>query len=447
MKRKAFVLLLAATPLAFGLAASAPATDPSTTPATLIRDVRIFDGDAVIEHGSVLVRGGLIAAVGKRIVPPPGAEVIDGAGKTLLPGLIDGHVHVSDSAKVAGPLALEQAALYGVTTMLEMGTADPVTYRGFKSDLKAGKYPLAADLFTAGVPATVPNGHGDPRHLNPTLTRPEQADGWVADRVKDGSDYIKIMQETFGEHGRNIPTLDDATIQAIVVAAHKRGKLTVAHTLEQFRAKNVISDGVDGLAHISPYNPPDADFGTFMKAHHAFQSTNLISYAPPAFKAALAADPDLRPLMPGYMIDGLEHARPFPDAHHDYSMAALKLLVKAGVPIIAGTDIGYPYAPLLHAELAIMTQDGGMSPIAALRAATSTPASIYHLADRGRIAKGLRADLLLMAGDPTRDILATRHIVRVWLHGRTVDRDAIRALVMAAPAPPPMGPPPAPPAR
>jgi imidazolonepropionase-like amidohydrolase len=420
---------------------STAATSAQADPATLIRNVRIFDGSKVIGLGSVLIDGTKIIRVGPSIPAPKGATIIDGTGKTLLPGLIDSHVHMTDTADKAGGLGLEQAALYGITTVIEQGVADPVSFIAFRRDIKAGKYPDGADLFTAGVGATAPGGHGDMRHLNPTLTVPSQADAWVAQRVKDGSDHIKIISETFAHRGQNIPTISAETLKAVVDAAHKRGKLVVAHTLQPERALAAVNAGIDGLVHVTPYYVPDPKLAQAMKRHHTFQSTNFIAYAPPLYKAELAADPDLRPLMPSFMIEGLEHARPFAaNANHAYSMGSLKLMRAAGVPILTGTDIGYPYSPLLHAEIAIMARDGGMSAVQALAAATSTPARIYHYTDRGRIAPGLRADLLLVNGDPTKDIAATRRIVGVWIKGHKVDRAATVKKVMEAPVPPPMGP-------
>jgi hypothetical protein len=203
--------------------------------------------------------------------------------------------------------------------------------------------------------------------------------------------------------------------------------------------------GVDGLVHISPYDPPSPDFGKFMAAHHTFESTNLISYAPVSYKQELATDPDLSPYMPKDMIAGLANARLFADSHHEYSMAALKEIHEAGVPVLAGTDIGYPYAPLLHAELEIMVKDGGFTPTQALQAATGNPAKVYPmLADRGRIAPGMRADLLLLDGDPTQNILATRKIVKLWRMGREIDRNELKVEVTAPELPKggPGGPPP-----
>lgn len=85
------------------------------------------------------------------------------------------------------------------------------------------------------------------------------------------------------------------------------------------------------------------------------------------------------------MIDGLANPRPFPDAKHEHTVAALKLLNAAKVPIIAATDIGYPYSPLLHAEIEIMVKDGGYKPAQALAAVTTNTADAYRLKDRGRI--------------------------------------------------------------
>jgi imidazolonepropionase-like amidohydrolase len=327
--------------------------------------------------------------------------------------------------------------------MMDMGVDNAFDYQVFMHKIKDNEFRTGADLFTAGVGASVPGGHGAVRGTPELLfSSPEQAQPWVDGRSAAGSDYIKIFSETFAEHGRNIPTLTDAELAAVVTAAHHDHLLAITHTLQEARARRAVLAGVDGLAHISPYDKPSPDFGTFLAEHHVFQSTNLISYAPVSYKKELAEDPSLAPYMPKFMIEQLETARPFPDAKHEYSMEALKEIHAAGVPVVAGSDIGYPYAPLLHAELEIMVKDGGFTPIEALETATSNPAKVYPmLADRGRIAPGMRADLLLVEGDPTRDILATRRIVRVWRMGAEIDRSALKA-ELTAPELPRGGPPP-----
>jgi imidazolonepropionase-like amidohydrolase len=108
----------------------------------------------------------------------------------------------------------------------------------------------------------------------------------------------------------------------------------------------------------------------------------------------------------------------------NHARAAVAALVAAGVPILAGTDAGNPgtaHGASLHRELELLVS-AGMTPVQALRAATSVPARVFSLRDRGRIAPGFRADLVLVAGEPDRDILATRRIVGVWRNGAAVAR-------------------------
>ena len=102
----------------------------SQTKSLAIRNVRIFDGTKVIARGTVVVTDGKISAVGANVSIPRGAEIVDGEGKTLLPGLIDGHVHMSDTSLTRGAMPLEQATIYGITTVLEMGVGNPDDYPG-----------------------------------------------------------------------------------------------------------------------------------------------------------------------------------------------------------------------------------------------------------------------------------------------------------------------------
>ena len=209
--------------------------------------------------------------------------------------------------------------------------------------------------------ATVPGGFGNGSQKF-TITTPEEARGWVDARLAQGSDYIKRFSQDGTGHNRPVPTLSDETIAALIAAAHARGVVAVAHTLRQARAERAIAAGIDGLVDITLYDAPDADFGQFAAAHHIFYSTNIVSYAPPAVKVELATDADLAPYMPSYVIEQLKTSRAFPDAHHEYSIAAFKQLHAAHVKIVCGTDIGEPYAPLLHVELDLMVKDGGMTP-------------------------------------------------------------------------------------
>jgi cytosine/adenosine deaminase-related metal-dependent hydrolase len=165
---------------------------------TLIRDVLVFDGDKPVGQRSVLIVGDRISNPDFRGKPATGTTIIDGKGKMLMPGMIDAHVHAMQG--------LDTALLFGVTTQLDMFTA-PDMNKDAKAKTKAGGNSDITDLYSAGWLATVPNGHGTQFGIAvPTLTTPQEADAWVAARVGEGSDYIKIVNESGETVGRTMPT-------------------------------------------------------------------------------------------------------------------------------------------------------------------------------------------------------------------------------------------------
>ncbi len=393
-------------------------------PPQMVRDVRVFDGAAVREHQDVLLQNGFISAIGRHIPTTPGATVISGAGRTLLPGLIDAHVHIPKEASVA----LQQGIDLGVTTQLDMYSS-PDKLPTLKALEKTDGANLS-DLRTAGMGATVPGGHPTPPGGGglPTLTRPDEAQAFVDARIAEGADYIKVILDDFSEFHRQIPTLDDETLRAVVVAAHQRGKLVVAHVLTAKYAREAIEAGVDGLAHMYEGAEFDGDFGAFAAQHHIFVIPTLsVIYLDCGQSPgpATAQDSRLYPYIREKWLPGL-NVPPNPKLNSvcDSTRKGMKQLVTARVPILAGTDApvqGTTYGASLHEELRLLVGTG-LTPIQALTAATESPARIFHLDDRGRIAAGLRADLVLVEGDPTKDIAATENIVTIWKKGVPVNR-------------------------
>ncbi len=127
----------------------------------------------------------------------------------------------------------------------------------------------------------------------------------------------------------------------------------------------------------------------------------------------------------------MEADKPNPQLNHlcNGTDEGMRQLLKAHVPILTGTDApvsGSTYGASVHVEMALLVRDG-LTPVQALAAATSVPAKTFHLEDRGRIREGLRADLVLVQGDPTSDIFATRDIVAVWKKGIRVERSPLVA--------------------
>ncbi len=404
-----------------GLALAGSSGVPS--PSQLIRDVRVFDGERVLEHRSVLVANGVIAKLGDASLSAPGADVVEGGGRTLLPGLIDAHVHMADQVEEAA----RQALAFGVTTQLDMWNAG-ARLRRIKA-LEAADPPDAADVRTAGTGATAPGGHptqmGGPPF--PTVSRPDEAQAFVDARIAEGSDYIKIIYDdarTWTWRTTRVPTLDVATLRALVAAAHRRGKLAIVHVLAEEQAREAIEAGADGLAHLFAGESAGPGFGDLAASRRVFVVPTL-SVADMACgkpqAPALLADARLGPRIEEQWRKTMEMAKPDPDKTRFCRATedALRQLVRAHVPVLAGTDAPIPgvtYGASLHGELELLVA-GGLTPLQALAAATAAPARAFRLADRGLVREGLRADLLLVEGDPTRDILATRNVVAVWKRG------------------------------
>ena len=391
----------------------------------IFRDARVFDGARVLPRASVLVRNGRVVAIGQEIKAPDGASVIDAQGKTLLPGLIDSHTHVF------GPEVLRAALVFGVTTEFDMFMSNAML-TNIRKVVAGEKSADIADLRSAGTLVTAPGGYGTEYGLPiPTLSSPEQAQAFVDARIAEGSDYIKIVYDNGKALGLNFPTLSQETLKAVIAAAHARKKLAIVHIGSLQYAREAVEAGADGLAHLFIDRSPDAGFGRLMASHHAFAIptlTVLESVSGRRGGDALARDPAIAPfLSPGGQVE-LNRAFPaLPRAATNYAVAedAVRQL-RAHVPILAGTDAPNPgttHGASLHRELELLVH-AGLTPVEALAAATSVPAKQFGLEDRGTIAPGQRADLLLVDGDPTADIKATRKIAGVWKLGVAVDRNA-----------------------
>lgn len=412
----------------------------------VIRNARVFDGRNVSSSSDVWVQDGYIKAVGMDFKVPAHVTVINATGDTLLPGFIDSHTHTWGDAS-------REALVFGVTTELDMFT-DPHYAATVKKEEAEGKDLNMADLRSAGYLATVPGGHGTEYGMPvPTLTSPGEAPAWVDARVAEGSDYIKIIYDDGSTYGRHIPTLSKETMKAIIDAAHKRGKLAVVHIGDQLGAKDAINAGADGLAHLFADSEPNADFASLVAAHHAFvipTLTVLESVSGIPSGESLTIDPRLEPYLTPENIANLKRSFGQLPTHPSerYAETTVRELMVAHVPILAGTDSPNPgtaHGASIHRELELLVRSG-MTPEQALAAVTSVPAKEFHLNDRGEIAPGKRADLLLVKGDPTHDITATRDIVAVWKLGTQDDRAAYQAEVASrrkqaeaageAPAPP-----------
>lgn len=402
-------------------------------PRFAIEHVRVFDGVVKLEDQTVLVENGRVAAVGKGVRAPKGAPVFDGAGRTLLPGLVDAHTHVFfDAAK--------DALAFGVTTELDMGTHANLL-PGFKKKREDLSNATEADVFSAGFLATAPKGHGTEYGLPvPTLTKPEEADAWVEARLAEGSDYIKLVYDDGSAWGLSFPTLDRATLGAVVRAAHVRKKLAVVHIGRRRDARAAIEEGVDGLVHVFADERADDAFLKLAKERGIFVIPTLaVMESLSGSTGKVLADPDLSPFLGSTHRQTLGASFPFSkkgSAAFETALANVRLLKAAGVPILAGTDAPNPgtaHGASVHREMELLVS-AGLTPLEALRAATSLPVEKFGVPERGRVAKGMRADLVIVDGDPTENITRTRRIDAIYENGRFVARERFDPNAHSAPA-------------
>jgi imidazolonepropionase-like amidohydrolase len=404
---------------AFTASQPGPAAQAS---ALAISNVRLFDGERVTPRTTVVVKDGLIASVGG--AAPQGAEIVDGAGKTLVPGLIDAHTHAFGDA-------LARALVFGVTTELDMFTDHRFAGAMRAEQRSAAGAPRRADLFSAGTLVTAPKGHGTEYGMAiPTIASPGEAAAFVDARIAEGSDYIKIVYDNGDTYGLKIPTIDRPTMAAAIEASRARKKLAVVHIGSRQGAEEAIDAGASGLIHIFADAAADPAWVARVAGARAFVTPTLTvteSSTGVAGAAGLPKDARLARFVTPQEATALAGSFPWAGkSKHRMAnaFATTKLLYDAGVPILAGTDAPNPgtaHGVSMHRELELLVQ-AGLTPQAALAAATSVPARVFGLADRGRIAQGMRADLLLVEGDPTTDITATRDVVAIWKRGARVER-------------------------
>jgi imidazolonepropionase-like amidohydrolase len=404
-----------------------PATNGAAKPPTVgfvIQGARVFDGERVWPRADVRVAAGRIEAISESLDVPANYERIDATGKTLLPGLIDAHVHTWGEAR-------RDALRFGVTTMLDQ-FSDHRQLAIARTERAALDATDRADLWSAGTLATAAGGHGTQFGMDiPTLAQPDEAAAWVAARKAEGSDWIKLVREdlhTFTGKAQ-LPTLDDATAAAVIAAAHEHGLRAVVHASSREHARASLRDGADGLVHAFEDELADDAFIALARERDAFVIATLTVVAGMSGeRASVLTDARIAPWLDGGQKQTLTaefgFVKPRPELI-ERARENVRRLHTAGVTILAGSDAPNPntaHGAALHEELAQLVL-AGLTPTQALIAATSAPADAFGLADRGRIAAGQRADLLLVNGNPLDDIRATRGIATIWKNGQRVSRD------------------------
>jgi len=391
---------------------------------TVLRPARVFDGDRVHAGWVVLIRGQRIEAAGpaSSLTIPAGATSIDLPGATLLPGLIDAHSHVllhpynetswndqvllePESLRVARAVNHLKATLEaGFTTIRDLGTEGAgYADAGLKQAVNQGIVPGPRMIITTR--AIVATGTYAPKGFSPLWTIPqgaEEADGLalirvVREQAGKGADWIKVYGDyRAGPRGEATPTFSLDEMKLIVDTARSLGRSVVVHASTPEGMRRAVLAGAETIEH--------GDGGT-----------------PEIFRmmkdAGVALCPTLAAGDATSQYAGWKKGQDPEPARIANKRASFKAALDAGVTIASGSDVGvFPHGDNAR-ELELMAAYG-MSPIDALRAATSVDARVLHMESQiGRVAPGLFADLIAVEGDPSQDISALRQVKFVMKNG------------------------------
>jgi imidazolonepropionase-like amidohydrolase len=391
-------------------------------PPTIIQSVRLFDGADVVPAATVIIRCSRIDRViesAEIAEIPEGAKLIDAKGMFLLPGLIDSHVHTFRRSM------LERSLDFGVTTVLDMGSLAGEFNSAIDAEDAQAQANDRADMFGAVLWVTAPGSHGTQFGEVPTLDNAANAAEFVEARIEEGAEFIKIIYDNFKMIDRPVPTLSKETMSAVVGEAHRRGVMAVVHSRDLDAYADVVEAGIDGIVHEPVDAVPGQELLSAMKSTGTFVVPNLSLSRPEG--ARLIQDPVIGPMLTEQEIKNLENYRMMAREGGDLiSYNSVTAFHEFGVTILAGSDSpngGTIAGASLHTELELLVE-AGLSPIEAMGAATSAPADKFGLDDRGRIAEGFLADLLLVEGRPDREIADTKKIVTVWKAGKAHSRAA-----------------------
>jgi imidazolonepropionase-like amidohydrolase len=416
------------------------------SPAVVIRGARVVDGTgSPARAATVVIRGSRIESVGADAAPPAGARVIDAAGQTLIPGLFDLHTHLTASAAngVSGDWGknLKAYLACGITTVNDYSTsAEMIAPMHRLLDTGA----VAGPRVNMAIRLSVPGGHGTEAGWGDFMTyqvdTPEQAHAQMKNVLAYKPDVIKVFNDGW-RYGAapDLASMNVETLAAIVEDAHAAGIKVFTHTVTLAGARIAARAGVDVLVHGIGDAPVDADLIGLLKSKGTFYvstlavyeshqlshlSERVLSLLDPPSRQAIAASAGATPVQPGQARQQ-RWQNLLSNVHHLYD---------AGVPVAAGTDAGmagtfHGFAGLHELELLV---EAGLTPLQAIAAGTTVSARAIGVASqRGAIAPGQAADLVLIDGRPDEQIADIEKTRRVFMNGVEFDPRALEAAIQA----------------
>jgi imidazolonepropionase-like amidohydrolase len=408
--------------------------------------VIIGDGGAPIESGAFIVANGRISALGPAgtLSVPAGATRVDLTGKTVMPALINAHVHIgyegftnwgAENYTPHNVLDhLEREAFYGIAATQSVGSSPTDQAIRFQQDQDAGKFPPASRFFF--IPGMAPpNGGPDAILLKGTsalhavyeVSSGPEARAAVQTMAARNLTSVKIWVD---DRRGTYPKMTPEVYTAIIDEAHKHHMMVHAHAIALADQKAVVRAGVDVLVHTVANEKVDDELLALVKEKKPYWTT-VIGLGDRS--EVCDQDPFVDQTYPAKAIAAIRETscgpRPANAAIRDEMLANnLQKMIAAGARLVLGTDAGitarHAFGWADHHEIARWVQLG-LPAAEAIVAATSRPAELLGIKDLGTLAVGKSADFLVLDANPLENIRNTRRIASVYLRGARLDRDAL----------------------